>query len=41
MSPAPLELDRFDRHILDILQQEGRISNQELSDRIGLSPSPC
>lgn len=34
-------LDRYDRHILELLQQEGRISNQELADRIGLSPSPC
>ncbi|MGC3873601.1 Lrp/AsnC family transcriptional regulator [Halomonas sp. GXIMD04776] len=34
-------LDRYDRHILDILQHEGRISNQELAERIGLSPSPC
>lgn len=41
MSVLPLVLDRFDRHILDIVQQEGRISNQELADRIGLSPSPC
>jgi Lrp/AsnC family leucine-responsive transcriptional regulator len=34
-------LDRFDRQILEVLQQEGRINNQELADRIGLSPSPC
>lgn len=36
-----MKLDRYDRQILRILQQEGRISNQELADRIGLSPSPC
>jgi Lrp/AsnC family leucine-responsive transcriptional regulator len=36
-----MELDRFDREILRVLQQDGRISNQELADRIGLSPSPC
>ncbi|MET0088681.1 MAG: Lrp/AsnC family transcriptional regulator [Candidatus Thiodiazotropha sp.] len=36
-----MTLDRFDRRILDVLQQEGRISNQELAERIGLSPSPC
>ncbi len=36
-----MELDRFDRTILQVLQQEGRISNQDLADRIGLSPSPC
>ena len=36
-----MELDRYDRQILSILQQEGRITNQELADRIGLSASPC
>ncbi len=34
-------IDRYDRHILETLQKEGRISNQELAERIGLSPSPC
>ncbi len=34
-------LDRFDRQILEILQVDGRINNQDLADRIGLSPSPC
>jgi Lrp/AsnC family leucine-responsive transcriptional regulator len=36
-----MKLDRYDRRILEILQEEGRISNQDLADRIGLSPSPC
>ncbi|MCK6407284.1 MAG: Lrp/AsnC family transcriptional regulator [Rhodocyclaceae bacterium] len=36
-----MELDRYDRHILEVLQSDGRLSNQELADRIGLSPSPC
>lgn len=36
-----LKLDRYDRRILDELQRDGRISNQDLADRIGLSPSPC
>ena len=36
-----MEIDRFDRLILQVLQQDGRISNQDLADRIGLSPSPC
>jgi len=36
-----MELDRYDRRILEELQRDGRISNQELADRIGLSPSPC
>jgi len=37
----PMELDRYDRRILEVLQKDGRISNQELAERIGLSPSPC
>ena len=36
-----MQLDRFDRQILGLLQQDGRISNQDLAERIGLSPSPC
>jgi len=36
-----MDLDRYDRHILEILQQDGRISNQDLADKIGLSASPC
>ncbi len=34
-------LDRTDLRILDILQQEGRLSNQEIAERVALSPSPC
>ncbi len=36
-----MEIDRFDRQILQVLQEDGRISNQDLADRIGLSASPC
>ncbi len=36
-----MELDRYDQKILELLQQDGRISNQDLADSIGLSPSPC
>ena len=36
-----VQLDRYDRQILELLQQDGRISNQELADRIALSPSAC
>lgn len=35
------ELDRIDRKILNELQQDGRISNVELSKRVDLSPTPC
>jgi Lrp/AsnC family transcriptional regulator, leucine-responsive regulatory protein len=36
-----MSLDRYDRRILETLQRDGRISNQVLAERIGLSPSPC
>jgi len=36
-----MTFDRYDRQILEILQSDGRINNQDLADRIGLSPSPC
>jgi Lrp/AsnC family transcriptional regulator, leucine-responsive regulatory protein len=36
-----MQIDRYDRKILETLQADGRLSNQELADRIGLSPSPC
>jgi len=35
------KLDKFDRLILDALQSDGRLSNQELAERIGLSAAPC
>ena len=34
-------MDAIDRNIIRALQQNGRISNQELADKVGLSPSPC
>jgi len=36
-----MKLDRYDLDILRVLQEDGRISNQELADRISLTPSPC
>ena len=33
--------DALDRKILNHLQNNGRVTNQELADDIGLSPSPC
>jgi Lrp/AsnC family leucine-responsive transcriptional regulator len=36
-----MKIDSFDKRILETLQREGRISNQELAARVGLSPSPC
>jgi len=36
-----MDLDRYDLLLLDALQQNGGLSNLELAERIGLSPSPC
>jgi Lrp/AsnC family transcriptional regulator, leucine-responsive regulatory protein len=33
------DLDRIDRRILEVLQQDGRISNLKLAETIGLSPT--
>lgn len=35
------DLDRIDRHILRLLQDDGRMSVTELADRVGLSVTPC
>ncbi len=34
-------MDSFDRQIIRELQADGRITNNELAERINLSPSPC
>lgn len=34
-------LDRIDRQILEILQRDGRITNQALSEKVALSPRAC
>ncbi len=36
-----VEVDRIDRKILTILQQQGRISNQDLADLVGISTAAC
>ena len=35
------DLDAFDRRILDILTSDGRITITELSQKVGLSKTPC
>lgn len=35
------KLDRIDLRILSQLQKRGRMTNVELADAVGLSPSPC
>lgn len=34
-------MDKFDTQILEILEQNGRITISELSERVGLSKTPC
>jgi Lrp/AsnC family transcriptional regulator, leucine-responsive regulatory protein len=34
-------MDDVDRAILAVLEKDGRISNADLAERVGLSPSPC
>jgi len=36
-----VKLDRIDRRILAELQNNGAISNLDLAEKVGLSPSPC
>ena len=36
-----VDLDRIDKRILSEIQKDGSITNLQLADKIGLSPSPC
>ena len=36
-----ITLDAIDRRILERLQQDGRLSNADLAEKVGLSSSPC
>jgi Lrp/AsnC family leucine-responsive transcriptional regulator len=36
-----MKLDRTDRRILEAMQKNGNISNLELAELVGLSPTPC
>lgn len=38
---SAVELDRYDRSLLQLLQREGRITNSELAARVHLSESAC
>ena len=35
------QMDHIDKQILQVLQQHGKLPNNELAERVGLSPSPC
>jgi Lrp/AsnC family leucine-responsive transcriptional regulator len=41
VSRQTVRLDAIDRQIVEILRREGRITNQALSERVGLSARPC
>lgn len=41
MNDDNTKLDRTDRRILELLQENGSLSNLELAEQVGLSPSPC
>lgn len=36
-----MKLDAHDLKILQLLQADGGLSNQQIAERVGLSPSPC
>ncbi|MDL2199352.1 Lrp/AsnC family transcriptional regulator [Halopseudomonas aestusnigri] len=36
-----MQLDNLDRRILDALQRNAKLSNVQLAEEVGLSPSPC
>ncbi|MGC8119180.1 Lrp/AsnC family transcriptional regulator [Marinobacter sp. VGCF2001] len=36
-----VKVDKLDRKILETLQKDGSLTNQQLAEKVGLSPSPC
>ena len=36
-----MSFDRIDRHILQLLQEDGRMTNVDLAERVGLTAPPC
>ncbi len=36
-----MTLDRIDREILALLQEDGRMTNVDLAERVGLTAPPC
>jgi len=41
MKMPKLDIDAIDRRIVAALQTDGRLTNGDLAERVGLSPSPC
>jgi Lrp/AsnC family transcriptional regulator, leucine-responsive regulatory protein len=40
-TPNSVDLDEYDRKILTVLREDGRITVTDLAQRIGLSKTPC
>lgn len=40
MISQPIKLDQIDKHILEILQANAKITNSQLAQEVGLSPAP-
>ena len=40
-SRMAFQLDSVDNNILELVQKNGRITNVELAEAVGLSPPPC
>lgn len=36
-----MKLDAIDKRILELIQEDGSITNLELAEKVGLSPTPC
>lgn len=36
-----IQIDKIDRRILAQIQQDASLTNQQLAEKVGLSPSPC
>lgn len=41
LNSHPVDLDDFDRKLIAVLRQDGRITVTELAQRVGLSKTPC
>lgn len=40
-SESLIQIDKTDRRILAQIQQDASLTNQQLAEKVGLSPSPC
>lgn len=38
---SPIKIDKINERMLQILQEDGRLSNQKMAEQLNISPSPC